>query len=232
MSYNFITFGAGNENYYQALNRLKNQAMSLKLFNTMNVYTDEFLKNDTYFWSKHGEFIEKNKRGYGYWLWKPYIIMKTMETLKVGDVLLYLDCGCEIDINKKNKLIDFFELVKTEKIIANTKSDRQDKYTKMDLLVEMNETEYSCMIEAGAILFFVCKKTYDFVKEWYQLCCEYHNIDDSPSLLENSVNFVEHRHDQSVFTILIKKYGLHNVYYIRDCVESIRNRTGVSKIDS
>ena len=33
--------------------------------------------------------------------------MKTMKTMKDGDILLYLDAGCEINKNEKQYLIDF-----------------------------------------------------------------------------------------------------------------------------
>ena len=38
--------------------------------------TDEHLKIDKLFWENHGKIIENNSRGYGYWLWKPYIVKK------------------------------------------------------------------------------------------------------------------------------------------------------------
>ena len=49
------------------------------------------VKKDEIFWENHSSFIENNKKGYGYWLWKPYIIKKTLEKMKKGDILLYLD---------------------------------------------------------------------------------------------------------------------------------------------
>ena len=75
--------------------------------------------NDKEFWKKNGDFIEKNKRGYGYWLWKSYIIKKTMDMMKDGDILLYLDSGCEINIlhhtlPNRDNLSTFIEYVKTE----------------------------------------------------------------------------------------------------------------------
>ena len=32
--------------------------------------------------------------------------------MTTGDILLYLDCGCELDDHKKNKIIELFHLVK------------------------------------------------------------------------------------------------------------------------
>ena len=112
----FITFGGPKHNYYNAAKRLVLQARSLDLFDQARIYKDEYLKKQTEFWSKHSEFIEQNKRGYGFWIWKPYVIKKTMETMKEGDVLMYLDCGCELDINKKAEISKFLELVNNQEI--------------------------------------------------------------------------------------------------------------------
>src|SRR6266568_1851483 len=37
--------------------------------------------------------VLKQKRGNGYWLWKPYFIKRGLETLKDGDFLFYCDSG-------------------------------------------------------------------------------------------------------------------------------------------
>ena len=97
----FITFGGGGQNYIDAGNRLINQINNTELFDKTILYTDIDLKNDSEFWNKHSNFILKNKKGFGYWLWKPYIIKKTIAQMKDGDILLYLDAGCEFNIKKK-----------------------------------------------------------------------------------------------------------------------------------
>ena len=229
----FITFGAGGQNYYDAVERLTRQANTLKLFDTIIAYTDKDLKNDTEFWSQHSNFILNNSRGYGYWVWKSYIIKKTMETLNNNDILLYLDCGCEIDIRKKNTMMRFFEHVKKDYVIcSNNGIDRQ--WIKMDLILKLDMLDDNYlnkeMRQAGAILFNICDKTRDLVNKWYELSCEYHNIDDTPSISKNFNCFMEHRHDQSIFSLLTKKYNLYSNYSLRDCIEIIRNKSGKSHI--
>ena len=108
----FITFGAGGQRYIDAGNRLLNQSNNVELFDKTTLFTEDDLKSDVDFWSQHSNFIEHNRRGYGYWLWKPYIIKKTMEEMKDGDILLYLDCGCEIDV-RNNKVYYFGLLTST-----------------------------------------------------------------------------------------------------------------------
>jgi hypothetical protein len=52
-----------------------------------------------------------------------------------------------------------------------------------------------------------CDHSVNIVKKWYETSCIYHNIDDTPSFLPNDSGFVDHRHDQSIFSLLRKKYG-------------------------
>jgi hypothetical protein len=84
--------------------------------------------------------------------------------------------------------------------------------------------------QGGTILFNICNKTRTLVNEWYELSSDYHNIDDSPSISENLNSFVEHRHDQSIFSLLTKKHNLFSNKTLFDFIECNRNRTGISLI--
>lgn len=229
----FITFGSHN-NYIDAGQRLVKQAKELNIFTEIILYTADDLKKDVDFWNKHNIFIKNNRRGYGYWLWKSYIIKKTMENMNDGDILLYLDCGCEIDYKKKEDLIKHINLVKTNKIIYTTTGGKEKDWNKMDLIVklDMKKDIYldTKQHQAGVLLFLVCDETRKFVNEWYKIGCDYHNIDDSPSMISNVPSFREHRHDQSIFSLLLKKYKLCNNYNLRSSINIARNKSGVSKI--
>ena len=216
----------------EAGSRLCNQATKINLFNKITFFTDTFLQNDTEFWERHSNFVIKNKKGYGYWLWKPYLIKKTIETLNDGDILLYLDSGCEINSNKRNEMINYFGMVKTNYIITSF-TFTEKNWNKMDLILHLNANS-SEFIEtpqrqAGAQLLYVCDKTRRLVNEWYETACNYHLIDDSPSIAKNCDGFREHRHDQSIFSLLTKKYNIKNTLNIESIVEVIRNRSGHAK---
>jgi hypothetical protein len=232
MPTNFITFGAGSKNYIEAGSRLCTQAKNIGLFNKITLFTGEYLQQDIEFWGRHSEFIMKNNKGYGYWLWKPYIIKKTIETLNDGDILLYLDSGCEININKRNEMLNYFNIIKTEHIItAFTYTEKH--WNKMDLILYLNANskEYTDtpQRQAGALLFYVCDKTRRIINEWYDTACNYHLIDDSPSVSKNYDGFKEHRHDQSIFSLLTKKYNIKNTLNIESIIEYIRNRSGYAR---
>jgi hypothetical protein len=236
MSRVFITFGAGSNNYIEAGQRLKSQADRLKLFDQTVLYTDVELKNDRKFWDKHGQFIELNKRGYGYWLWKPYVIKKQMDQMKDGDILLYLDGGCEIDIRYRDMMIQHFETVRTDLIIGLPISYKEKQWTKMDLFIALDAVDDQLMNsiqrQACTIMFYVCDKTRQLVDQWYEYASYYHLIDDSPSLIKNDPIFIENRHDQSIFSVLTKKHGIYSnrAYLDRPLIHPLRNRSGVSQL--
>jgi hypothetical protein len=228
----FITFGSHGR-YLDAGNRLINQAKQLNIFSETILYTSDYLQKDSEFWSTHGTFITNNRRGYGYWLWKSYIIKKTMENMADNDILLYLDCGCELSLNLKEGLVECINTVKTDKIVGTLVSIERD-WNKMDLIekLDMNKNEYlsTPQRQGGTNLFLLCKETRELVNEWYELSSDYHNIDDSASVKPNLACFREHRHDQSIFSLLTKKYNIFSKKSLKDGVYVSRNKTGLSKI--
>jgi len=232
---NFITFGAGGENFIKAGERLLKQAEAVGVFDKCILYTEEHLKKDNEFWLQHSTFIEQNKRGYGYWLWKPYLIKKMMEQMNDGDKLVYLDAGCEIDIKKKNELLAHMKYVE-EELVIGSRTCIEREFTKLDLILKLDMLDAKYLEnhqhQGGAEIYLVCDKTRDLINKWYELCCDYHLIDDTPSINGNLFGFQEHRHDQSVFSLLTKKYNLFsNDYDITNAGISIsRNCSGISQL--
>lgn len=226
-----LTFGGGEEKYIQSCERLKNQAIDSKLFENIIVYNDIDLMKDELFQKMHGDFIKKNIRGYGYWIWKPYIIKKTMNSLKNGDILLYLDSGCQLPTNRWHLLENLFQICKKDLLIGSDLSyqgynfdqniAKEINWCKSDIFHIMgikyeDNVLNTVQREAGCVMYLVCKETRNLIDEWYALCCNYHLIDDSPSLLQNEKEFIENRHDQSLFSLLSKKHNLFSCHQIHE----------------
>ena len=76
----FVTFG--NEKFKNSRERIVNQAKSIGIFNKC-LYETEDILNDTEFVRalKYKEFLRvfSLSRGFGYWMWKPYVIYKNLE---------------------------------------------------------------------------------------------------------------------------------------------------------
>jgi hypothetical protein len=135
--------------------------------------------------------------------------MKTLNKMNEGDILMYIDSGCEVIRNEetKQKIIELANRCNENNIIYTTTGQIEKKWMKMDLFKDMKLDEAAKESEqnaATAIIMKCSEITRNFTSDWYQLCCNYHYIDDSPSILENDPSFRDNRHDQTAFSLLLK----------------------------
>ncbi|OON92098.1 MAG: hypothetical protein ATN32_09960, partial [Candidatus Epulonipiscium fishelsonii] len=163
------------------------------------------------------EFVKKNKhilsqdRGGGYWLWKPYIILNALNKLDEGDYLFYCDSGAYF-INNLKYLIS--ELEKTDQeVMCFEASSIEKMYSKKDAFILMQakpEHYLSNQILGGFILLKNTSFSRKLVTEWLKYAQDYRIITDSPNELgyTNSEIFKEHRHDQTIWSLLTKKYNI------------------------
>jgi len=207
----FLTFGGPNSNYHSAVNRICTQASELNIFDNIVGITDQYLKNDTEFYNKHGRFLEENPKGYGYWLWKSYLIKKQLEKMNEHDILLYVDSGCVLNINGKKRLHEYFDMVQHSEygIVSFQMTHVEKKWTKMDIFNYLDAHEYleTGQLVGGIFMIRKCEHSVHLVNTWYETCHLYDLINDSPSNSSNHPDFIENRHDQSVWSIIRKKYG-------------------------
>jgi hypothetical protein len=164
------------------------------------------------------DFKERNKeilsrkRGNGYWLWKPYFILKTLkEKLAEGDYLIYTDAGI-LYKNSTHKLINFLNEQKSEMWMIRLHYIEK-QYTKRDafILLGADSPFYTdtCQYMAGIQIYKKSKFTEKFVEEVLYYSQDKRIITDDPNTLglNNYKEFIENRHDQTILSILIKKYG-------------------------
>ena len=168
------------------------------------------------------EFKKKNigilsrKRGNGYWLWKPYFIYKTLkEKLKEGDYLIYTDAGI-LYMNSTYKIIEFLKTQKAEMWMIRLNKIIEKTYTKRDafILLGVDSPFYTDTNQfmAGVQVYRKSKYTEKFLEELLYYSQDKRIITDEPNTqgLKNYKEFIENRHDQTVLSLLIKKYGVAN----------------------
>ena len=213
----FITFGGPTKEYHDAVSRITKEAKDMGVFNSILGFTDKDLKEDFSFWNKHGQFIENNKRGYGYWIWKPYLTKKTIEKINKNDIIVYADAGCVLNKKGRSRLLEYINMAKNSDsgIISFELGHYEKEWTKMDIFHELNALD---QIETKQLVggVFIIKKTPNnetLVNDWYEKCSIYELLNDSESQIQNHVTFKENRHDQSIWSILRKK---NNTLILKD----------------
>ena len=167
------------------------------------------------------QFIQKNNseilrcyRGNGYWLWKPYLICKSLKLLNEGDVLVYSDAGI-IFLSSVHPLIELLLKSKQDLLVFDTKR-LEAQMTKRDafILMDCDESSFSSSKQrmGGFIVIRSSKFSKAFFKEFLQLAQDPRILTDIPNRCgeQNYEIFVDHRHDQSILSLLSKKYELES----------------------
>jgi hypothetical protein len=192
----------------KSLRRIGAEAKSMGVFHKIHLFTEEHFDRD--FIAQHGNFIRKNPRGYGYWLWKPYFLRRVMASMADDDILVYADAGCTFNKAGRERLLEYIEMCKGDEKNVSFQTGHKDKYwCKMDLISSLGAESLSESGQLIATTFIIskCQKMVDLIERWYRLAQDYHLLDDSPSIIGNAPGFVEHRHDQSIFSLLRKEAG-------------------------
>lgn len=211
----FITFGGPTTNYHNAVKRICQEANGFDVFDEIVGYTEQDLMSDESFWGKHQHFIHSNAgRGYGCWLWKPYLTKKTLDRMNDNDILVYADAGCFMNKDGKARLLEYFDILNTNESIGNISFQMihlEELFTKMDILDYYDAKDESIMktgqIIGGVFILRKCQHTMELIDKWYDGCCQYHLIDGSPGTLPNIPFYDATRNDQSIFSVIRKKYG-------------------------
>lgn len=159
--------------------------------------------------------ILSQKRGNGLWLWKPYFINKVLSECNDEDIVFYCDSGsffirgCKkilAKISPKQPLfvcdIPLLESCFTKPLCFDRMGLTENKYKTSNQII----ATYFC--------FLVTPFTRKFMAEWLSLCCDFEllspaGLDKFDAVTQNfGESFVAHREDQSIFSLLCKKYEI------------------------
>lgn len=174
------------------------------------VFSYEKSDIDINFYSKHKKILDQNKGG-GWWLWKPYFIKKTLEIINYGDYLFYQDSGSVL-INKLDYIIDSLN-IKSNDILTFSlpliEKQWTNSYVLRTLKLDYNSVTETPQRLGGFLLIKKSKYSIDFIDKWLELCTD-------SKLITNEMNFhfgecdvfKGHRNDQSILSLLSKKYNI------------------------
>ena len=201
--FHLITFAGGNVRYKNAQNRLVKQALRFDFFESITSCSQNDL--DKNFVELFGDITLKYDKGFGLWAWKPWIINRQIKKLDIGDVLLYLDVGFEINIKAKANMSNYINLLQDKKFVAFDNGHMHHEYTKPDDRILSAKNRFKPQVSAALIALVKCEKTETIVEEWLKRC----SINQGELLKEDFYEgsekrlFAKHRHDQSILTAVL-----------------------------
>ena len=173
------------------------------------------------------EFVAKNKkildakRGAGYWLWKPYVVLKTLQQIPEGAVMIYLDSGMKIikPLDGFVNRLSGYDMVFVDTPVLNKEYVKRDLFKLFDM---DNEAGRNTMHLSGGM--FIVRNTArsrEFVQKWLDIGQIDGAITDEPSEDEYP-EFKEHRHDQSILSLLFAQNPAEiNIMSVEDFLDYV-----------
>lgn len=217
-------FGPTNGTFAHAIHQ---QVQGVKTLNVLPAATSEIVSytnlpqefvNDPR-WKQHVDSLYGRiprqpfpGRGGGYWFWKPLLLQQHLSKLQEGDFLIYSD----------SDMLDFFSwlallletMVEEEANLALYQLPYlEQEWTKRDVYEHycpfLNiEHDKSGQYAGGHLILRKSDATLRLVQDWIDAIQNWHFVSDEPSTIPNIDGFQEHRHDQSLLSLLLKcKYG-------------------------
>lgn len=220
----FVSFA--DSRMYRSIARISGQAAALGVFDRIAVLDETSL--DPAFRQRFAQHLVRGSRGYGYWCWKPQVILQELDGMQDGDLLQYTDTGCHLRPQGRMRLEEYFTSVAAHPSgllgfqnrpwrggSAELAFQLPDKHwIKGDLLDYFQIRDRPDITDtgtfgAGIIFARKCPNAVSFFRQWLAVFeHDFTLVDDTPSRTPNLPGFKEHRHDQGVFSILAKKYGI------------------------
>ena len=212
MSTHFITYG--DQNYTITKRQLCEQAVESKWFETVTNSGPEHLPEN---FKQQFQNILCKSRIAGYGIWRPLIIKNKLKEIADKDVLIYCDGGMTINTKGKKRLEEYMNMLTEEKPFICFQMGLPEKhYTTKEVFEYFNTSTSSSIANSGQItscLIIVKKinKAMSLINKW--LNCVYNN----PVMFTDFFNdknqekcFKDHRHEQSVYSVLQKTHNACN----------------------
>ena len=157
--------------------------------------------------------ILDNKDGFGYYIWKPYIILEKLKELNDGDYLFYQDASrYETDgfKNSCREVVNFMNRFGYDILTGMTLKENYNyqmiKPSCLDFF-NLNNDDFKQKYHILTCPLFIKKNSFtmNFVREWLECCC----VEDNVSYMDLShLGGQRNMYDQAVFNCLLYKYKI------------------------
>lgn len=219
MSVRLVTFADGSFRWRQAGRRLERQAKASGWFESIHRWTSEDLQRRIPELQDNNPGLDlASTRGFGYWLWRPYILRHELRSLQRGESLLFLDAGCQLNqtLKARTRFLEYLIAVNEYGNLVMQVDAILAQWCKGDLLAQFvtpNQGQEIHLVEPGVLFMQKNSANAQVLDEWiwWGERDDNHYLDDSTSITPNAAGFVEHRHDQAILSCLTITRPVHAI---------------------
>ena len=198
-----VSYADGPEIFFKNRNILTYSAINRGvdfIYNYRRFHIDpEFVKNNP---------ILKESLGAGYWLWKPYFILKTLESVPENSIIIYADSGvlfrkpirefleqCFMDPNKDTVLFTYDP--KDYGLAGSIASGRVFDILKC----REDRCRYGHHVWAGLLILKNTEQSKNFIRNWLNYCRDMELLTGATHS-NNYPEFKHIQHDESILSVL------------------------------
>ena len=180
-------------------------------------YANRFIVNQnwlfkTSLYRENEGFFHKNRRGYGLWTWKPLLIMEAFALYPKCEFAVYLDMGCDLNINAQSlkRFNEYLDIARQENAMAFDLPWRAVDWSAQNVIEYFDASKSTQNVVIAGVLFFMNNtKSHSLLEEWFSLMT-YDNFSLAVGSTETSLQLSSnHRHDQSILSFLWHRNNLH-----------------------
>jgi hypothetical protein len=218
--WNFLTIAVGHPKWYWAARRLNSQAKRSELFASrriarLDAEVNKLFKPDQKSFQRLW-WILRGAKALDSYRWKPILIHKHLISMPEGSGLLYLDAGCELNINEisRMRMFEYFELTSKKFLVTMALETSLFENTSDIALthfdIDFDEAKKMPMNQSGIIFIVNNEFTRKLIGDWASTAIASPELFVSQSKGEPSLYRIG-RHDQSILSCLMLKIGINGI---------------------
>lgn len=211
----FVTLGVGD--FASAAKRLHAEASDLGLFAEAYVHTDfSFLDApESDVWARHltaWQHFGARIAGFGWW--KPALCRRYLASDSLparSGLLVYSDAGSRIDKLSAGAWRSALVAMQRFDVLAIVEPEfAEHRFTKIDVFERFSTALAGSLASiegqfiTGLIIFRKTPAAFRLIRAWEYLVADIGLVDETADISQEHRNFVSHRHEQSVWSLLVK----------------------------
>ncbi len=208
-----VVVGLGSADFISRAEKLSKDLKSTGWFSCIELVTDlaPYCKNIDI-----ASFVRSGRTGYGSYFWKPIVVMSVFSKYQIGDVIVYIDAGCEISHGGKEMFFNNIEIARQNGNLFFEINYNHFEWIRSDLKKYFPEDSYLRSIQAGYFYTVINCMNRRIFELWQKLTLYNvgYYLHDSGDL--------KHRHDQSILNHIL--FRRKNWFFIKEAEDNFPRR--------
>ena len=192
--------------------------------NDITLYDLNWVKYNSNYYNDNKKIFD-SVRGAGYWAWKPLIIIDKLNKVSDGEIVIYQDCGKGFIYKPFLFPKNILSLVEKNNFCCGVNIAEYGynyKWSKPSLISKIYFggkafLDNSFQVQATWSFWKKVKESFDYLYKWRDICLNYDNISDNRINDDKNCEFlIDHRHDQSINTLIANQmYDNNRTIFIK-----------------